>query len=47
MKDRDWMLFLEDMFNSIDLENTWKIINDDSSKNKETFRKILEDEQTF
>ena len=44
MKDRDWKLFLEDMLNSIDLENIWKIINDDQPKNKETFRKVLEDE---
>ncbi len=44
MKDRDWKLFLEDMLNSIDLENIWKIINDDPPKNKKTFRKVLEDE---
>jgi len=27
MKDRDWKLFLEDMLNSIDLENIWKMDN--------------------
>jgi uncharacterized protein with HEPN domain len=44
MKDRDWKLFLEDMLNSLDLENIWKIINDDLPKNKDTFREGLEDE---
>ncbi len=28
----------------LDLENIWKIIRDDLPKNKETFRKVLEDE---
>jgi uncharacterized protein with HEPN domain len=41
MKDRDWKLFLEDMLNSLDLENIWKIINDDLPKNKETLRRVL------
>jgi uncharacterized protein with HEPN domain len=44
MKDRDWKLFLEDMLNSIDLENIWKIITDDLPKNKETFRGVLANE---
>lgn len=28
----------------LDLENIWKIIREDLPKNKETFRKVLEDE---